>query len=385
MQATAKFAIPTEVVYGVGASETIGARALEMGKRVLVVTDPGVVAVGIADEVEGVIKNAGASVVRFGEVKPDPDGATVDLAARLASEQGVDVIVGLGGGSSIDVAKAVGLLLANGGESIDEYLRGQPISRAIPPLIAVPTTCGTGSEVTTSAVVLDRARKRKVSLRQGNLLCARLAIVDPLLMTKLPPKLVATTGIDALTHAVESYMSLVASPMTEGCALYAMELIGRHLRPAAANPANLEAIAPMAIASTISGFSFGQASTTLVHCLAHAVGGEVDAPHGLVTAVLLAPVMEFNLPANPEKFARVAQALGEHVEGLTAVEAARLSIEAIRSLIGDLKIPQRLSAIGVKPEHVESIVEAAAAEKRLAQNPRRTSADDIRTIVESCL
>jgi alcohol dehydrogenase class IV len=385
MQGIARFAVPTEVLYGLGASKAVGARARQMGERVLVVTDPGIISAGIADEIEATIKESGARVVRFGEVRPDPDGATIDLAARLAREKSVDVIVGLGGGSSIDVAKAVGMLLANGGESVDDYLRGKPISRPVPPLIAVPTTCGTGSEVTTSAVVLDRARKRKVSLRQSTLLCASLAVVDPLLVTRLPPHLVATTGMDALTHAIESYLSLAASPMTEGCALYAIELIGRHLRSAVANPKNVAAIAPMAIASTIAGLSFGQASTTLVHCLAHAVGGEVDVPHGLVTAILLAPVMDFNLLANPEKFARVAQAMGEHVERLTVLEAAKRSVETVRVLAGDLSIPQSLSVIGVKQEDVEPIVQIAAAEKRLAQNPRQTSEEDIRIIIKNCL
>ncbi len=385
MIAISSFFVPVEILYGVGIRKLIGYKVKSLGDTAFIVTDPGIISAGIADEIEQDIKNSGIRAVRFGGVKPNPDVETIDEAFALARQEAVNVVVALGGGSSIDVAKAVGLLLTNGGESIGEYISGKSITNPITPLIAIPTTCGTGSEVTTSSVVVDRLQRRKVSLRQGPLLCARLALIDPELMATLPPHLVAATGMDALTHAIESYLSLVASPITDGCALYAIELLGKYLRPAASNPSNLEAISSVAIGSTIAGLSFGQASTTLVHCISHALGGILDVPHGIANAILLAPVMEFNLPANPEKFARVARALGEHVDGIPIIEAANRSLSAVRLLARDLNIPETLGAIGIKAEDLPDISKTASMEKRLAQNPRRATEREILMILRSIL
>ncbi|GAW93550.1 iron-containing alcohol dehydrogenase [Calderihabitans maritimus] len=382
MNSLARFLIPTEILYGPGASDNLGERVRQLGSTALVVTDRGVVRAGVVEKIEKSLVASGVKIKRFEGVKPNPDIEIVDRAFQIARTQDTEVLIGIGGGSSIDVAKAVGLLLANGGASISEYVAGKSIRNPNPPLIAVPTTCGTGSEVTTSTVVLDPVRKHKVSLRQGTFLCPTLAVIDPHLLTTLPSQVVASTGMDALTHAIESYLSLAASPITEGCALYAIELIGRYLRPATSNPSNLKAIGSMAIASTIAGMSFGQASTTLVHGMAHALGGYVDLPHGLATAVLLPHVMEFNLPADPEKFARVAQALGQHVEGLTTIEAARLSVKAVRELMSDVGISETLETVEVKREDIILMSKAAAAEKRLANNPRRVNEEDILKIFE---
>ena len=281
------FQIPTAVSWGYGASREVGEKARGLGAgRIFLVTDPGVARTGIPDKISEILAAAGLEVQRYEGVSPDPDVSVVDDAFQKAKEHGCDALVALGGGSSIDVAKAVGLMLANGGDSIEEYLLGKPILRRNPPVIAIPTTCGTGSEVTTSAVISDKKRKKKVSLRHGTLLCTSAAVIDPGLMTSLPPQVVATTGLDAMTHAIEAYLSQAASPVTDACALYAIELISANLRPAAANPANLQAIGHMGIASTIAGFAFGQASTTLVHCMSHALGAHFDVPHGLANAVL---------------------------------------------------------------------------------------------------
>ncbi|MHB1419775.1 MAG: iron-containing alcohol dehydrogenase [Bacillota bacterium] len=386
MNRVLSFQISTSVFWGCGASREIGEKARGLGaSRIFLVTDPGVARTGIPDKISGILASAGLEVRRYEGVTPDPDIRVVDDAFQNVKKHGCDALVALGGGSSIDVAKAVGLMLANGGDSIEEYLLGKPIQQRNPPVIAIPTTCGTGSEVTTSAVISDKKRKKKISLRQGTLLCTSAAVIDPVLMTSLPPHVVATTGMDALTHAIEAYLSHAASPVTDACALYAIELISSNLRSAAANPANLQAIGNMGIASTIAGFAFGQASTTLVHCMSHALGAHFDIPHGLANAVLLPYVMEYNLPANLPKFARVTRALGGLTDGLTDLDAADLGVRLVRRLVSDLNIPIRLGAIGVSIKAIPDMARDAAAEKRIANNPRLTTEKDIVALFESAI
>ncbi|MCL5046532.1 MAG: iron-containing alcohol dehydrogenase [Actinobacteria bacterium] len=380
------FQIPTAVSWGYGASREVGNKARALGaNRIFLATDPGVARTGMPDKISEVLSAAGLGVERYEGVSPDPDVSVVDDAFQRAKKAGCDALVAIGGGSSIDVAKAVGLMLSNGGDSIEEYLLGRPIQRPNPPVIAIPTTCGTGSEVTTSAVISDKKRKKKISLRQGTLLCASAAVIDPGLMTSLPPRVVATTGLDALTHAIEAYLSHAGFPLTDACALHAIELIAANLRPAAANPANLQAIGNMGIASTVAGFAFGQASTTLVHCMSHALGAHFDVPHGLANAVLLPYVMEYNLPANLPKFARVARALGGLTDGLTDLDAADLGVRLVRRLISDLSIPSRLGEIGVSPEAIPAMARDAAAEKRIANNPRRATEKEIAALFERAM
>ncbi|MHB1126265.1 MAG: iron-containing alcohol dehydrogenase [Bacillota bacterium] len=386
MNRVLSFQISTAVFWGCGASSEIGDKARGLGaSRIFMVTDPRVALTGIPDKMSEILVSAGLKVQRYEGVTPDPDIQVVDDAFQNVKEHGCDALVALGGGSSIDVAKAVGLMLANGGESIEEYLLGKPIQHRNPPVIAIPTTCGTGSEVTTSAVISDKKRKKKISLRQGTLLCPFAAVIDPVLMTSLPPHVVATTGMDALTHAIEAYLSIAASPVTDACALYAIELISANLRSAAANPANLQAIGNMGIASTIAGFAFGQASTTLVHCMSHALGAHFDIPHGLANAVLLPYVMEYNLPANLQKFARVARALGGLTDGLTDLNAADLGVRLVRRLAYDLNIPIRLGSIGVSLKAIPDMARDAVAEKRISNNPRLTTEKDIVALFESAI
>ena len=380
------FQVPTAVFWGSGASLEIGEKARAVGaRRILLVTDQGVAKTGAPERLAGILTSEGMDVQIFAGVSANPDVQVIDRAVRQAKEESCDALVAIGGGSSIDVAKAVGLMLANGGDSIEEYVLGKPIAKRNPPLIALPTTCGTGSEVTTSAVVSDKKRRKKVSLRQGTLLCASMAIVDPELMTSLPPHVVATTGADALSHAMEAYLSHAGSPMTDAGALYAIELIAANLRPAAANPADLHAIGLMGIASTIAGFAFGQASTTLVHCMSHAVGAHFDVPHGLANAVLLPHVMEYNLPSNLPRFARLARALGGRVDGLSDLEAADLGVNLLRRLLADLGIPRHLRELGVSPEAIPAMAGDAAAEKRIKNNPRQVTEKEIVALFERAM
>jgi alcohol dehydrogenase class IV len=377
MVKTFSLSLPSSLIFGAGVVETVAEKAKEFGKnKVLIITDKGVVGAGLLEKVLTPLEQGGVQAHIFDQIEPNPRDHTVLKAFEFAKKKKCELIIGLGGGSPIDASKAVGALLTNPGP-LQDYLRGTALKNPPPPLIAIPTTSGTGSEVTQFSVVTDTERSFKAGMASP-MLIPKVAIVDPSLMESMPAPLAAATGMDALTHAVEAFVSVNSQEFSDALALHAIRLIGAFLRPSVANGANQEARSQMAMASTLAGVAFSNAGVGLVHAMAHPLGGRFDVPHGVANAILLPPVMRFNLIARLEKFGQVAQALGEKVEGLSAVDAGKKAVEAISQLSADVGIPPRLSEVNVKAEGLGQMAEDAMNMKRaMGANPRVTRQEEV--------
>ena len=306
--------VPTRLVHGVGAIARLRETLRELGvTRPLLVTDPGVVAAGLA---ERTLEHLDDAVV-FDQVRPNPDIALVDAGAEVYTETGRDGLVGLGGGSSLDTAKSIGVVARHGGSIVDYEWGHDPLEQRIPPMVAIPTTAGTGSEVTLWAVITDHDRQIKFNVGGTPLIGAHVALIDPELMLGLPPAVTAATGMDALSHAIECYTCDYHQPFNDAVALQAMELVARWLRQAVEEGSDLEARTHMAHAATLGGMAYGTESAGAAHAMSQSAGGVHDCPHGALTARVLGPVMEYNAPADPERHARIAQGLGVDTSGLS--------------------------------------------------------------------
>jgi alcohol dehydrogenase class IV len=377
MLKTYALSLPSSLTFGVGAVETVAEKAKEFGKRkVLIITDKGVVGAGLLEKVLTPLEQAGVQAHIFDQIEPNPRDYTVIKAFEFAKKKECELIIGLGGGSPIDSAKAVGVLMTNP-EPLQDYLRGTAVKNPPPPLIAIPTTSGTGSEVTQFSVVTDTERSFKAGMGSP-LLIPKVAIVDPSLMESMPSSLAAATGMDALTHAVEAFVSMNSQPFSDALALHSIRLIGAFLRPSVANGSDQEARSQMAMASTLAGVAFSNAGVGLVHAMAHPLGGRFDVPHGVANAILLPYVMRFNLIARLEKFAQVAQALGEKVGGLSAVDTGKKAVEAIIQLCADIGIPARLSEVNVKAEGLpQAAADAMNMKRAMGCNPRSVKQEEV--------
>lgn len=375
---TFSFQLPTRIEFGNGVSRNVGTEAVALGgTRVLVVTDAGLRAAGLVDPVVADLEAAGLSAVIFDDVAPNPRDTSVAAGAELAAAEGADLLVAVGGGSPMDTAKGIGVIQANGG-SIADYEGLDAVSKPITPLIAVPTTAGTGSEVTFWSVITDTARSFKMSVGSP-LIAPRVALVDPELTLGLPAALTASTGMDALTHAIEGYTATLSEPLTDSLALTAVELIAGSLRRAYANGADVDARYDMMLASLLAGVAFGNSDIGGVHCMAEAIGGLYDTPHGVANAIYLPVVMEYNSVAVPQKFARLAAALGEDVSGLGTAQAAKRAAAAVRELADDLRIPSA-AEVGVDPKDFDRLAAAAAVNVSVGSNPRAAAECDFREL-----
>jgi len=347
----------------------------------LIVTDKGVSHAGILTKVTEVLEGAAIRFHVFDGIEPDPPMEIVEEAAATYRNHGCTLVIGLGGGSSIDGAKAVSLIASQKG-TLREYGAGRPIEDTIPPIYAIPTTAGTGSEVTGVAVISDRENKIKMVIR-GPQLIPRLVILDPELLGSVPLKVAAETGADALAHAVESYVSLNSHVITEAFALSAIRLIARYLRKMAANPADIETAGQMLIASCMAGLSFSNAGLGLTHSLAHPVGAHYHLSHGLSCAIYLPIVMDFNLPTTPEKFASIADAMGMNVRQLSLHYAAKQAVLAVRELFVDIGIPKTFSELGISFQLFPKMVDDALAAVPTKLNPRRADREQISKLFKS--
>ncbi|MSS72697.1 MAG: iron-containing alcohol dehydrogenase [Candidatus Latescibacteria bacterium] len=375
---------PTRLISGRGAIAKIPDVIRDQGlRRGLVVTDPGLVAAGIAGRALDVLREADVPCTVYDRVEANPPFANVDEAYGIYVKERCDYLIGLGGGSSMDVAKCVGVAAAHGGGWRDLVGIGKCRNR-IPFLLCVPTTYGTGSEVTPFAVVTDLETRFKASIGSP-LILPHAGVLDADLSVGLPLPIAGATGMDALTHAIESYVALTASPISEGLALHAIRLIGENLRQAAASDHNHEATERMLIASTVAGMAFSQTRLGNVHAMSHPVGGHFGVPHGVANAIILTRVMAYNLMASPQKFAEVARALGEPVEGLTTMEAAEASVEAVYRLGQDVGIPDGLAGVGVKQEAIPTLAEDAMKSGNVLINPRKTGLRDIIRLYEESM
>jgi choline dehydrogenase len=357
--------------HGLGAVGGLADEVRALGvRRPLLVTDGGCVNAGLLERALEPLKAAGMDAVIFDRVVPNPGIALVDEGARVYAAEKCDGIIGLGGGSPMDTAKAIGVVACNGGSIRDyEWADPQPIRHRIPPTICVPTTAGTGSEVTLWAVITDPERKIKFNVGGTADIGAWVALIDPTLTAGLPAPVTAATGMDALAHAIECYTCAYAQPFADAVALLSMEYVGQYLRVAYAQGANMEARYKMSMAAMLGGMAYGKESAGAAHAMSQSAGGVHDVPHGALTARVLGPVMEFNYMGEPQKFARIAQALGEDIRGLSIWEAAELAVDAVMRLTEDVGIPT-LQEMGFDESEIPMLARIAYEDPQTIGNPR---------------
>ena len=366
------FRLPTRITIEAGCARRLGAVARELGaRRALVVTDPGLAALPAVDRARADLRAAGVEAEVDARVESNPRAATAEALGQRLAEQGSELVIGLGGGSVLDAAKAAAVLATNGGAAAvyagKERFRADPL-----PLVALPTTCGTGSEVTWVAVISDPHARRKLSLK-GERMFPNHALVDPDLLADLPPELVASTGMDALTHALEATTCRLRNPVSDALAETAVDLILGHLRRAVADPAaDAEARGALARASTLAGMAFGNADVAAVHCLSETLGGRYDVPHGLANALLLVPLLRY-------QWAEVELRLGE-VAARVGLGGAGALLEAIEALVADLPLA-RFGDLGLPVDEDEVIAEEAVANGSNASSPRSMLPADYRRLL----
>ncbi|MDL1895986.1 iron-containing alcohol dehydrogenase, partial [Anaerolineae bacterium CFX7] len=338
--------------------------------RPFLVTDPGIVKAGILERATNPLKEADMDFVVFDRVAPNPPIALVDEAAAMYKSEKCDGVIGFGGGSSMDTAKSVGVVAENGGSILNyEWADPQPIQKRIPPTICIPTTAGTGSEVTLWAVITDPQRKIKFNVGGTAKIGAWVALIDPELTVNLPAHVTAGTGMDALAHAIECYTCAYAQPFPDSTALLAMEYVAQYLRVAYAQGHNIEARYKMSMAAMLGALSYGTESAGAAHAMSQSAGGVHDVPHGALTARVLGPVMEYNYMGEPQKFARIAQALGKDTRGLNVYDAAELAVKAVYELTDDLNIPT-LQDLGFAESEIPLLAKIAFEDPQTIGNPR---------------
>ncbi len=381
---TFPFFIPPVNLMGIGCHHEIGKRARILGMtKPLLVTDKGVVQTGMCEQICALLRAEGLKPVVFDETVPNPTDTNVAAGVKVYKKNGCDSIITLGGGSPHDCGKGIGLVVSNGG-AIHDYEGLDKSTKPLPPYIAVNTTSGTASEMTRFCIITDTRRKVKMAIVDWRV-TPTLSVDDPMLMAGMPPKLTAATGMDALTHAVEAYVSTIASPITDACALKAIELIATSLRAAVANGKDMAARDAMTYAEFLAGMAFNNASLGYVHAMAHQLGGFYDLPHGVCNAILLPHVERFNLIAKVDRFVAIAKTMGEPVDGLSPRAAAERALEAIKQLSADVGIPAGLAELGVKEKDFPLMAENAMKDACSFTNPRLATLQDIVQIYKNAL
>jgi alcohol dehydrogenase len=378
-----RYFIPSVNVLGKDTVSEIGEHIKRQnGSKALIVTDEILVKIGIVEKVTDHLEAAGIDYVVFDGVQPNPTVSNVEAGLKLIDSEDIDVIVSLGGGSSHDCAKGIATVATNGGK-IQDYEGLNQLKKAIMPLVAVNTTAGTASEMTRFCIITDEERHIKMAIVDWRV-TPNVSINDPVLMLEKPQALTANTGMDALTHAVEAYVSTIANPITDSAAEKAFELIGENLRKVVANGSDYELREKMAYAQFLAGMAFNNASLGLVHGMAHQLGGFYDLPHGVCNAILLPHVTKFNKLAKPEKVAKMGELLGANTYGMNLMEAADEGINAIIDLAADLGIPGSLKELDdVDPKDFETLAKNALADASSATNPRQATVEEVIGIFES--
>lgn len=388
-----------QIIFGNGAIQKLGDVLNRLqAKNILIVTDMGIKNAGILDKVKNVLEEKDFKVFVYDKVVPEPPVASALEAYEFAKEQlEIDAIIGLGGGSSIDLAKVVALLMKYGGHPTDYFGGENLIPGPIAPLIAIPTTAGTGSEVTSVAVLTDTENNIKIGI-SDNYLRPTVALLDPEITIGLPPYVTACSGIDALSHAIEAYTAKPypyiqaqgnilfqgAIPISDSLALEAINLIAKNLVLAVQQGSNVEARANMLLASLLAGMAFSNAGTALAHALAYPIGGKVKSPHGELTGLLLPYVMEFNADVEQEKMVKIAQVFG--IEGKSKDELAQHAVSEVMQLVEKIGLPTKLSQIGIKQEDLEEIAEKSMQIERLIRNnPRVPTKDSLVNLLKKAL
>ena len=379
----AKFHAP-EIVFGPGALAELGHCAVRVGaRRPFLVTDPGLMEAGWADEAVGYLREAGLSAEIWHDVTPNPKDHEVEAAFERYQERGGDVIIGLGGGSCIDAAKGVAILSGNGGRIL-RYEGVNKVVHPIPPTVMVPSTSGTGADVSQFAVITDTAERTKITIISRTVV-PEISVIDPRLLITMPDWLNPASGMDALTHGIEAFVSRAHNPLTDNHALHAVKLISGHLRHTQTHPMRVKPRLAMAQASLEAGMAFTNAILGVTHAMSHQVGGLLDAPHGVLNAVLLPHVVRYNAQTHPQRFVPLAAALGIPATGVTAQEVALEFADRIRQLADDLGMPKGLASLGVTEADIPRLAGTTLKDACLATNPRKASRGDIEWLFREAL
>lgn len=373
---------PTRIRFGINSIADLPDMAKELGgSKLFLVVDPGLKAAGLVDAITAPLVDGSMPFEIYDEIDPEPGLKLADKGAKLAKKAKCDCVVGVGGGSAMDVAKAVSILLTNGGKA-EDYLGLGKIKKPGVPKIMVPTTAGTGAEVTFTAVFINEKTKSKGGMN-GDPLYPDAAILDPALTLSMPPSITATTGIDALTHALEGFVSTQAHHISDMYALEAIDLISNNLGIAYANGDNLEARSNMLMGSLLAGKALATAGVGLVHAMAYPLGGMFGIPHGLANAVLLPYVMDYNIIGDPNKFAILAEIMGQEIDGLSIREAALRSVDAVYQLNSDVNIPKTLADLKIPRKKIKEMAKIALTVTRpVENNPRKPSLEDVIEVYE---
>ncbi|HOQ41086.1 MAG TPA: iron-containing alcohol dehydrogenase [Smithellaceae bacterium] len=366
-----------KIVFGNGSLLTLAGHLNEHhAKNPLVVIDKNLAKTGLHEKIASILVSEGIKFTVFDKVEPEPRIELADEGAALCLKNKCDSVIGIGGGSAMDVAKAIAGIATNKGAAVD-YLGLNKVPKPGLPKIMIPTTAGTGSEVTFTAVFIRKNLKKKEGMNSPHLY-PDLALLDPELTLSLPPEPTAHTGLDALCHAIESYTSINASPLSEMFSLEAIALIAENLRTCVHDGKNIAARERMLLGSLYAGIGLANAGVTAVHSLSYPLGGKFGVGHGLANTILLAPVMAFNLPGALEKFADVAEAMGECIDGLPLREAAYLAVDAVEALIEDCGITSSIRDFGVKEDDFPSLADVAMTVARpLENNPRKMTKEEM--------
>ena len=375
-----QYAAPGKIIFGPNALDELR-KEIDSKEIPLVTTDEGIIRSGILNRVTDLFEEIGVRYYTFDQVESDPSLGVVEKASASYRRHGCTLAIGLGGGSSIDVAKAVSLS-SNQEGSLIEYARGRPIEGRLPPIYAIPTTAGTGSEVTAVSIISDHENKLKIPIRNPQLM-PKVVILDPLLLSSIPSQVAAETSADALSHAVESYVGLGSYVLTDALALAAIRMISQNAVKLMSNPKNVEVAGQMLLASCMAGLSFNNAGLGLVHSIAHPIGAYFHVPHGLACALYLPPVMKFNASACPDKFVSIAEAMGMNVNGLTREDAAEQAVVSIRDLLERMGLPRTLSQLGIEFRLDPKMVDAVLAAVPTGNNPRKANRIEITKLFET--
>ncbi|MDM0765940.1 L-threonine dehydrogenase [Clostridium perfringens] len=370
-----KFFMPAISLMGADCLKDAGDQVGELGfKKALIVTDKVLGQIGIVKKVTDVLDNKNIEYAIYDETKPNPTVKNVNDGLALLKEKECDFVISLGGGSAHDCAKGIALLATNGGE-IKDYEGVDKSKKPQLPMVGINTTAGTGSEMTLFAIITDEERHIKMALVDKHL-TPIIAVNDPMLMLAMPKSLTAATGMDALTHAIEAYVSTSATPITDACAEKAIELISNYLVNAVENGQDVEARDMMAYAEYLAGMAFNNASLGYVHAMAHQLGGFYNLPHGVCNAILLPHVQEYNKATSASRLAKIAKIMGGNIEGLTDEQGADLCIDMIKSLSQTIGIPEGLGVLGVKESDFETLATNALNDACSLTNPRKGNLEE---------
>ncbi|HII4502647.1 TPA: L-threonine dehydrogenase [Clostridium perfringens] len=379
-----KFFMPAISLMGADCLKDAGDQVGELGfKKALIVTDKVLGQIGIVKKVTDVLDNKNIEYAIYDETKPNPTVKNVNDGLALLKEKECDFVISLGGGSAHDCAKGIALLATNGGE-IKDYEGVDKSKKPQLPMVGINTTAGTGSEMTLFAIITDEERHIKMALVDKHL-TPIIAVNDPMLMLAMPKSLTAATGMDALTHAIEAYVSTSATPITDACAEKAIELISNYLVNAVENGQDVEARDMMAYAEYLAGMAFNNASLGYVHAMAHQLGGFYNLPHGVCNAILLPHVQEYNKATSASRLAKIAKIMGGNIEGLTDEQGADLCIDMIKSLSQTIEIPEGLGVLGVKESDFETLATNALNDACSLTNPRKGNLEEVIAIFKKAM